>query len=120
MRIYYNSACPVCKAGIESERCRLDAEGVTHVEWLDVHAQPERAAEVGTELERVRERLHVTTPDGKLHVGIDAFAALFAQQRRRRWLASALRLPIVHGLAALAYNLFARALYRWNRRRGHW
>ena len=43
-----------------------------------------------------------------------------AQARGQRWLARLLRLPGLHWLAQRAYNLFARALYRWNRWRRHW
>ena len=31
-----------------------------------------------------------------------------------------MRLPLIKQLAHLAYNSFARILYRWNRARGHW
>jgi len=119
-KVYYNSACPVCRAGIEDQRCRMAAQGVADVEWLDVHANPELAKEVGAGLETVRERLHVRRADGSLGVGIDAFTELFAKTRGQGWLARLLALPLVRPLAGLAYNGFARGLYRWNRAKGRW
>jgi hypothetical protein len=53
-------------------------------------------------------------------VGIDAFASLADAMPGQGLWARLLRLPIVHGAASFAYKVFARMLYRWNLRRGHW
>jgi predicted DCC family thiol-disulfide oxidoreductase YuxK len=119
-KVYYNSACPVCDAGIKDQRARMAACGATDVEWIDVHAEPARAAEVGATLEEVRERLHVREDDGSVGVGAEAFARLWERTAGQGWLASLVRLPILSTLARLAYNAFARGLYRWNRARGRW
>ena len=120
LKVYYNSACPVCKAGIDGQVCELRAQGVEGVEWLDVHADPMRAAEVGAPLETVRERLHVVDADGQLRIGSDALAAIYAANQKRRWLARLLMLPGLRALWQLCYNAFARLLYRWNRALHHW
>lgn len=119
-KVYYNGACPVCNAGIRDQRRRMEACGIADVEWIDVHAHPEAVSEIDTPLEQVRERLHVTGPDGRLHVGADAFTDLWSQTPGQRWLAKLTRLPLLKRLMRLAYNGFARRLYRWNRTRGHW
>ena len=113
--VYFNSACPVCDAGICYQRARMDPAAVT---FVDVHAHPELAQELGIELEALRERLHVRGADGKLAVGERAFAVLWAQTPGQGWLAWITRRS--GWLAAPLYNTFARLLYRWNRRRGHW
>jgi predicted DCC family thiol-disulfide oxidoreductase YuxK len=117
VKVYYNSACPVCKAGIENQRCLMPG---TAVEWLDVHADPQKVAEIGSDLPRVRERLHVKTDDGVVHVGADALAVLFMETKGRKWLARLLRNSLLHPVGVLAYNGFARCLYLWNRSRGRW
>lgn len=119
-KVYYNSACPVCRAGIEGQRVRMAACGASDVEWIDVHSQPERAAEVGAPLEAIRERLHVKEADGSIGVGVDAFERLWSRTRGQRWLATLARVPVLRQLGQLAYNLFARRLYRRNRARGRW
>jgi predicted DCC family thiol-disulfide oxidoreductase YuxK len=119
-KVYYNSACPVCNAGIKDQRRRMEACGIEDIEWVDVHANPEAVSEVGASLEQVRERLHVKDSDGQLNVGADAFMCLWSQTRGQRRLAKLLRLPVLKQLTHLAYNLFARLLYRWNRTRGRW
>ena len=78
-KVYYNSACPVCDAGIAYQRRKLqgcDAE----VEWVDVHARNEAAGEVGADLELVRERLHVVDAAGAVRVGSEAFRALWGAE----------------------------------------
>lgn len=120
LKVYYNSACPVCRAGINETQCRLQEQGVDTVEWVDVHTAPERVQEVGEQLEKVRERLHVRDESGRLHVGADAIAELMAHTRGRNWLARLLRSRMVKPLADFSYNGFARGLYIWNRALKHW
>ena len=45
-KVYYNSRCPVCRAGIESQRRRMAAAGAP-VEWCDINEHPEALAEIG-------------------------------------------------------------------------
>ena len=113
--VYYNSACPVCDAGIGYQRKRMQD---CRVEWIDVHARPELAEELGIDLEVLRERLHVRDGAGQLHVGDHAFVLLWSQTRGQRWLAWLAR-PFTW-LTGPLYDFAARHLYRWNRRRGHW
>ena len=120
VKVYYNSGCPLCKAGIESQRCRMAAHGVDDVVWIDVHTDPAAVNDIGASLEFVRERLHVICDDGAPQIGIDAFSALFARTPGQAKLAKLLALPLLHGLATLIYNPFARVLYWWNRALGHW
>lgn len=119
-KVYYNSACPVCNAGIKDQRRRMEARGIKDIEWIDVHTCPEAVAEVDAPLEAVRERLHVRGPDGRVDVGADAFIRLWSQTPGQRWIAAISRMPVLKRLMQAAYNAFARLLYRWNRSRGNW
>jgi predicted DCC family thiol-disulfide oxidoreductase YuxK len=119
-KVYYNSACPVCNAGIKDQRRRMEACGIEDIEWVDVHTHPEAVSEVGASLEQVRERLHVKESDGRINVGADAFTCLWSQTRGQRRLAKLSRLPGLKQLTHSAYNLFAHLLYRWNRTKGRW
>lgn len=113
--VYYNSACPVCDAGIRRQRGKMHDCAVN---WVDIHARPELAQELGVDIESLRERLHVRDAAGKMHVGDRALALLWSQTSGQRWLAW---LTGSFGwLARPFYNSVARALYRWNRLRGHW
>ena len=119
-KVYYNSACPVCDAGIKDQRRRMEACGVKDVEWIDVHTHPDAVLELDAPLEKVRERLHVKTSTGQIDVGADAFLDLWAQTPGQQRLANLLRLPILKQFARLTYNAFARLLYLWNRAKRHW
>ena len=118
-KVYYNSACPVCDAGIKHQQRKLhgcDAE----VEWIDVHSHNEAARQIDADLEFVRERLHVVDEAGTTQVGSKAFSALWKLTPGQRRLAQASDLPIVRDLFRWSYNGFAAVLYRWNRLKGRW
>ena len=117
IEVYFNSACPVCKAGIEYQKGRVEGCAVA---WRDVHADNAAVRDICAELEFVRERLHAVDKDGQLRVGFDAFLVLWRQSPKDRWKARLLGLPLVRQACRVAYNLFAAGLYRWNRAKKHW
>ncbi len=116
--VYYNSACPVCDAGICALQERL--AGDDGVQWVDVHQHPEVLGALGLELEAVRERLHVADGQGRMQVGADALVAALRRVPHWGWLAAPLRWWGVRHTTHFLYNAFARQLYRWNRAKGHW
>lgn len=120
IKVYYNSACPVCKAGIENQQCRMGGQDGGDVEWIDIHLKPELASDAGSDLETIRERLHVRDADGSVLVGADAFAALFQRTAGQKWMAKFLAVPGIHWLGQISYNGFARGLYLWNRAKKRW
>ena len=117
MNVYYNSACPVCKAGIEGQ---VEKSSSCEMQWADVHANNELVAEVHADLEFVRERLHVVDEHGRLYVGFDAFLAIWKNSPTERWKARVFGLPIIRRVCGLGYNLFAAVLYKWNISKNHW
>lgn len=117
VKVYYNSACPVCKAGIESQKDKMAG---CPIEWKDVHANTQLVTEIHSEIEQVRERLHVVDEHGKIHIGFDAFLVIWQHFPHEKWKAAVLGLPIIRQLGRIIYNLFAAALYKWNRAKSHW
>ena len=120
VKVYYNSACPVCNAGIKHQRQHMQQCGVDDIEWIDVHQHPEAIKTLSIPLEQVREHLHVQHAEGKLSVGVDAFVDLFERTPSQRWVGKILQWPVIRLLAPIFYNAFARLLYRWNRALKHW
>jgi predicted DCC family thiol-disulfide oxidoreductase YuxK len=118
-RVYYNSACPVCNAGIRYQQRKL-ANDVAKIQWIDVHCSNEAVEEIGAELEFVRERLHVVDEVGTVHVGSEAFAELWQKTPGQGSMARLIRVPGVRTFSGWLYNGFARLLYRWNRMKGRW
>jgi predicted DCC family thiol-disulfide oxidoreductase YuxK len=117
-KVYYNSACPVCDAGIRHQRGKLD--GCGDVEWVDVHETQSAAAEISADLEFVRERLHVKDEAGNVHVGWDAVAELWSKTPGQGPLAAVARAPGLRSVFRCSYNGFAALLYRWNRWHQRW
>jgi predicted DCC family thiol-disulfide oxidoreductase YuxK len=119
VKVYYNSACPVCNAGITGQRERMEGCG-TEVDWIDIHQDAEAVNEIGAEREFVRERLHVVDEAGNIRIGADAFEALWRHTPGQQGMARIVRLPILRTLARWLYNGFAACLYAWNRAKGRW
>jgi predicted DCC family thiol-disulfide oxidoreductase YuxK len=118
LTVYYNSACPVCNAGIGAEKRRMEACAVD-AEWIDIHQKPDALKQIGATQEFVRERLHVVDEAG-VHIGAAAIGALWSKTAPRQRLAAFIRMPLIRVLAGWLYNAFAAVLYRWNRLRGRW
>lgn len=121
LRVYYNSRCPVCDAGIEDQRRRMEAMTDTgEVEWHDINDEPDALRWCGAELDDARRKLYVVDNSGQLHVGVAAFAALWGRTPSQKWLARLVSLPAIIPVARWAYDSFAALLYFWNRRKGRW
>ena len=115
--VYYNSACPVCNAGIISQKAKaIDCR----VRWQDVHTDENARREIAPELELVRERLRVVDEYGNVNVGVEAFETIWRHAPHERWKAKLISLPGIKQIATILYNIFARLLYKWNRWMGHW
>ena len=117
IKVFFNSACPVCNAGINHQK---NCKSRCTVEWKDVHLDNELAQELGAELEFVRERLHVIDENGQLQVGYNGFISIWRNSPGEQWKAALSSLPFLKQLLNIFYNLFARALYKWNRSKKHW
>jgi predicted DCC family thiol-disulfide oxidoreductase YuxK len=117
IKVYYNSACPVCKAGIAWQQ---EKQSVCEMQWNDVHTNNSLASEVNNDIEFVRKRLHVIDENEELQVGFDAFLAIWRNTPTERWKAKFLGLPVIKQIFRIFYNVFAAALYQWNKTMGHW
>lgn len=115
--VYFNSACPVCRTGVEWQRGQASS---CEIEWIDVHNAPDAVAEVGAALEDVRERLHVRDAQGRILIGADAVMFVMGSSPGQRRLGRMSMLPVIRSAMRWAYDAFARVLYRWNRRKGRW
>jgi predicted DCC family thiol-disulfide oxidoreductase YuxK len=119
LKVYYNSACPVCNAGIRGQQRRMEGCPV-EVQWIDIHSRPRALQDIGAQREFVRERLHVVDEKGELRIGAEAFLALWAHTPGQVTLARAMGLPVLRPLSRWVYNVFARLLYAWNRANRRW
>jgi predicted DCC family thiol-disulfide oxidoreductase YuxK len=117
IRVYYNSACPVCNAGIESQKGRLSR---CEIQWHDIHKNNRAVSELKSDVEFVRERLHVIDECGQVQIGFDAFLTIWRNSPDESWKFRLFGLPLVKQLCQVIYNLFAFALYQWNKLKKRW
>jgi predicted DCC family thiol-disulfide oxidoreductase YuxK len=121
LTVWYNTRCPVCDAGIDSQRNKLIAlVKAGTVEFRDINIEPDALRHHGATLEDIRKRLHATTASDDLITGADVAIALWRITPGQGWLAALCGNRIGLPFSRVAYNLFADVLYRWNRRKGHW
>lgn len=118
LEVVYNSACPVCRAGVESyrEMTALDARPRA---WIDINERPETLAAHGVTTRDVQLKLHAVDREGRLLVGMPAVAAIWAETPGRRWLARLAQAPVLRWAANAGYHLTAHILFRWNRLAGN-
>ena len=122
-KLYYNSACPVCRTGVEQQRARMDEalpEGSDMIQWCDIAATPEAAREIGRSVDQVRHSLHLVDESGKLLIGADVAIAVWKMTPGRRWLGWLVGLPVIRQIARWGYDRFADGLFAWNKRHGRW
>jgi predicted DCC family thiol-disulfide oxidoreductase YuxK len=117
IKVYYNSACPVCKAGIEGQ---MGKSSSCEIQWNDIHKNNTLVTDVSADLEFVRERLHVVDEKGSLQIGFDAFLVIWRNSPTETWKYKLFNIPVLKQLCRITYNVFAMALYRWNRAKKHW
>ncbi len=121
VEVFYNSACPVCQAGMDEQRDALEKAGIgSDVAFTDMTAAPDALADAGLTLDDVRRHFYVRDVNGNLHRGADAAAVLWRMTPRRRWLGWLISRPVLRAVARLGYDWFADRLYAWNRRKGRW
>jgi len=115
--VYYNSACPVCDAGIKYQKSKMKE---CKISWKDIHIDHSARSDLISETEFIRKRLHVLLENGEVKIGIYAFIALWEASPRERWKANLFKFPVIHQASLLGYNSFAWCLYNWNKLLGHW
>lgn len=112
--VIYNAGCPICSREIESYRRYSERRA------LPLRFEAIEAANLslwGLTPEDAARRLHVIK-DGELLRGVPAFAALWQEMPRFRWLARIVRLPVMRQAAHGLYEgVLAPALYALHRRR---
>ena len=119
--VWYNTRCPVCDAGINSQRNKLIAAVRSgDIEFRDINLEPDALSSYGASLDDIRRRLHATGQAGRLIVGADVLIAIWRATPGEGWLASFLGNPVMLPLTRFGYDRFADLLFAWNRWKGRW
>ncbi len=108
LTVYYDGACPLCRAEIAHYR---GLAGAGRVRFVDLaQAEGDAALGPGLDLAAARARFHVRETDGRLVSGAAAFARLWRRLPRWRWLSRLVELRVfgrrpVLPVAEAAYRL---------------
>lgn len=115
---YYNGACPICSAEIQHYIRAARRHGAP-LTFVDLSQHPDALACHGIDRTASFRRLYAVDRHGQLLQGLAAFRAVWKQLPRWRWLAWASGLPLIRPAVAWTYeHVAARAIFRWNQRRG--
>lgn len=116
LAVWYNGACPVCRAEIAHYRALTGPDD--RLAYHDVAAAPAGSLDPRLGGDSGFRRLHALTADGRLLAGIDAFIAVWERLPRYRWLARLVRRRQVRGIAGFLYERAAAPLlFRLHQRR---
>lgn len=118
LTVFYNGACPICRAEIIHYQGLADRHGVTTLAWRDLSQEPDALATHDLTPTQAKRRLYTADSEGALFCGIDSFIAIWDRLPRYRWLARLARLPGLYGIAGFMYERLAVPALAWlNRRR---
>lgn len=115
--VLYNGACPVCRREIEHYQ-RLDDRDGQELGFTNISEPAPVLKERALTPDEVKRRLHVIDADGRLLIGIPAFAAIWDRLPRYRWLSTIVRLPLLRSFLPWIYEVIAFGLYHADKRRG--
>ncbi|MBY0229690.1 MAG: DUF393 domain-containing protein [Gemmataceae bacterium] len=105
LTIFYDGLCPLCAR--EMAHYRKCAAGDGSVVFRDITAPGFDAAAFGLDPVRVPREMHVKEGD-RVHIGVDAFLAIWRRVPGHRWLLHVARLPLADLLMRAGYWVFAR------------
>ena len=75
--------------------------------WRDIANEPQHLRKINVSQSDALRRLHVSDQAGTIHVGIDAFIAIWKKLPRWRLLALICAIPGMRPILSLLYNKFA-------------
>ena len=113
LNTYYNSRCPVCRPAIEMYAF-ADRSHDGDLQWCDINADEAALSHLGVTADQVRKLLHVIDGEGRLHVGVGAFEAIWSELEGYRWRAHLIRILGIRRLAGWIYEIVF--LHRLSRR----
>ncbi|MDO6638690.1 DUF393 domain-containing protein [Shewanella sp. 5_MG-2023] len=108
LRIFYDSACPLCS----NEMQQLKQHDRLHkIELADLNQDGFAEKYPHIDLEKANKILHAETNHGEILLGLDVTAKAWALTGKHQWV-QLLRLPCIKPLADVAYLGFARHRYK--------
>lgn len=103
-KIFLDGNCIVCDLEIAHYKRIAPAK----FDLVDISALDFDAKIYGLKQKDVNLNLHVLTPEGKIEIGLNAFAHIWGQVPKYQWASKLIKFPVINTLANMAYKLFTR------------
>jgi predicted DCC family thiol-disulfide oxidoreductase YuxK len=107
-QIFVDGNCIVCDWEISKYKKMAPEE----FDLIDIAAADFVAQKYGLTAEAVNKHIHVFTPEGQVLKGVDAFAHIWSRLPKMKWASHVIQWPVIHPLALLGYEVFARNRHR--------
>lgn len=118
LTVFYNGACPICRAEIHHYRGITERRGLSTLIWRDLSEEPNVLAAYDLTPAQAKRRLYTADAEGALRSGVDSFIAIWERLPRYRHIARLTRLPGLYTIAGFTYDRLAVPLLAWlNKRR---
>lgn len=104
-KILFDGNCIVCDTEVSHYKRIAPAK----FEMVDISDKNFNAAKFGLSPEAVNKKMHVISPDGNIHKGVDAFAQIWCQIPKYQFAAKAIKWPLIYQVANVGYWIFANS-----------
>ena len=104
LTVFYDGKCGLCRREIGHY---MKISPTTTFIWRDIANEPHHLKLINVSQSDALKRLHVSDQKGTIHVGIDAFIAIWRKLPRWRLLALICATPGIRSILNFLYNKFA-------------
>ncbi len=102
-KILFDGNCIVCDFEISYYKRKYP----DLFEIIDISSPTFRAQDFQLTQEQVDKHMHVITPEGKLAIGVDAFAHIWSRIPKFEKYGKIIKMPGVNALAKIGYSIFS-------------
>ena len=114
LTVYFDGECPICKFEVAFYERR---DRLSLLDWKDITTLSSDQLPRGKSRDDLLGKFHALEQDGRWHVGVDAFDAIWRRLPLFSHFAWLFRTPIIRQIANLAYRGFLAWQQRDRRRR---
>ena len=112
LQVFYDGGCPICRLEVDLYERHDKAD---NIEWIDINSLKDQCLPSDKSREERLGKFHVReNKDGNWHIGVDAFARIWADLPVWRRFAFVFSVPGIRQLAEIGYRGFLK-WQRWHR-----
>ena len=109
IKVLFNDSCSICSKEINHYKS-ID----NNINWIDINDLKLSYQLTGRSHKELLRRLHVIK-DNEVYSGVRAFAIMWLNIPKYKWLANLVSLPIIYHVSVVLYEIIAFFLYLKNK-----